>query len=528
MPSYLHKLTLTAIAGAVALLATGCQMPSFARNEPSELESAPRRVAELPPRPKALASETKPFKQATFDSEVAAASDMTSASDMAAAGDMVAAGDSATHARVMKEVQQISAEDPEAGQILLEELSRSQPKLWPLTVQQFRSRQAYHDRLLSRPKRVTESKPTEPTDVVSTDPPSEEFGSLTDPRGIRSDPRLEQAFARATPANMPAPVDSKAPETKLVAHTTPAAFAEDSAAAPLPVAAPLPAQHEVVQASAVSAIANDATNESGVEQALYNSGPTPSNQEIKRDEIKRDEIKRDEVKRDWQTHLKLAIEDLDQRLVDGPRSTAEMHQLVSLRVMELLAGNTEAALKPIPNVSTEEQDFWSSQLFALATFLDHHRQPEDDRRAAASVVHLDEAVGHLRELGTLSLRNLAFCKNVYGYGAYEPITSPSFTPGQQVTLYLEVENYHSESTPKGYATKLGASYELVNEAGERVAGGDFPAVEDCCQSRRRDFHIQYGMVLPKTAKPGKHHLKLAMKDRQSDKMGTTSITFEIR
>ena len=122
--------------------------------------------------------------------------------------------------------------------------------------------------------------------------------------------------------------------------------------------------------------------------------------------------------------MKLAIDDLNERLVDGPRSTAEVHQLVSLRVMNLLAGNTEEALKPIPNVSTEEQDYWSGQIFALATFLDHHRQPDDQRRAAASVVHLDEAVGHLRELGTLSLRNLAFCKNVYGYGAYEPIDNP--------------------------------------------------------------------------------------------------------
>ena len=61
-----------------------------------------------------------------------------------------------------------------------------------------------------------------------------------------------------------------------------------------------------------------------------------------------------------------------------------------------------------------------------------------------------------------------------------------------------------------------------------MAGGDFPNVEDCCQSRRRDFHIQYGLVLPKTAKTGKHHLKLVMNDRQSDKMGSASIAFEIR
>jgi hypothetical protein len=251
-----------------------------------------------------------------------------------------------------------------------------------------------------------------------------------------------------------------------------------------------------------------------VEQAIYSAESAPKSSP--------------EEKLDWQRHLKLAIEDLDQRLVDDPRSTAEVHRVVSLRLMNLLAGNTEDALEPLPSVSIEEQDYWSSQVFALATLLDHHRQPDDQRRAAASVVHLDEAVGHLRELGSLAVRNLAFCKSVYGYGAYEPIDHPIFSPGQQVTLYLEVENYHSESTIKGYNTKLAASYELVDEDGERLTGGDFPNVEDTCQSRRRDFHIQYGLVLPKTAKAGKHELKLAMKDRQSDKMGSTSISFEIR
>ena len=468
MPSLIHKLTLTAISSALLAISVGCQMPWSARSEAKELQSAHHRTTENKPQRKAMDS-------------------------------VSVAADEATQAQVMREVQQISAKDPAAGELLLAELSRAEPKLWPLTVQQFRARQAFHEQLLSQPKSSTESAAADPLDVVSSEPPSAEVGRLTDPRGIRPDPAIEQAFAQATPANMPAPIDPAPTPTTLLAKTAPAAFADEAAA-------PLASKQQVVQASAANA--------SDVQQAIYRADATPPTE--------------DAVQRDWQQHLRLAIDDLNVRLPDGPRSTAEVHQLVSLRLLELLVGNTEAALKPIPNVAAEEQDYWSGQLFALATFLDHHRQPDDERRAAASVVHLDEAVGHLRELGTLSLRNIAFCKNVYGYGAYEPINNPSFAPGQQVTLYLEVENYHSESTQKGYTTKLGASYELLDEAGERVAGGEFPNVEDCCQSRRRDFHIQYGLVLPKTAKAGKHHLKLVMNDRQSDKMGSASIALEIR
>ncbi len=426
-----------------------------------------------------------------------------------------AAADEATIANVMKEARAISAKNPAAGKLLLDELSRSEPKLWPLVVQQFRSEQAYHDQLVAK-EAAAKPKPSTKTASATSEPPSAEVGQLADPRGVRSDAAIEQAFAAATPANMPAPLDRAAIPTSVVAQAAPKTFVDDVAAKPLASAASktsTPNAESAIKAKFVDQQPSSNPT-SGVQQALLTTNAKA--------------ISEAPAKSDWQGHVNLAIDDLRARVADGPRSTAEVHQLVSLRLLNLLAGNTEAALEPIPNVSTEEQDYWSGQIFALATLLDHHRQPDDKRRAAAGVVHLDEAVGHLRELGTLSLRNLAFCKNVYGYGAYEPINDPTFSPGQQVTLYLEIENYHSESTAKGYKTLLGASYEVVDEAGERIASGEFPNVEDTCQSRRRDFHIQYGLVLPKTAKAGQYQLKLAMRDRQSDKLGSATIAFDVR
>jgi hypothetical protein len=231
---------------------------------------------------------------------------------------------------------------------------------------------------------------------------------------------------------------------------------------------------------------------------------------------------------DWQRLVREAASDLSSRVAPAPSTTAEVHQHVSLRMLRLLAGDTEGALEPIPHVSALEQDYWSRQMFALATYLDHHSQPDDKRRAAASVTHLDEAVAHLRELGVLSLRNLAFCKNVYGYGAIEPFEQDRFSPGEEVSLYVEIENYHSRSTEAGFCTLLGSSYELVDERGKRVSGGEFPDVEDCCRTRRRDFHIQYGLALPSTLAPGNYRLELVVKDRQSDKIGSAAVGFEVR
>jgi hypothetical protein len=197
-------------------------------------------------------------------------------------------------------------------------------------------------------------------------------------------------------------------------------------------------------------------------------------------------------------------------------------------MLRLLSGDTDGALEPIPGISPAEQDYWSRQIFALATYLDHHGQPDDKRRAAASVLHVDEAVSHLRELGSLSVRNLSFCKSVYGYGAIEPYDAEVFSPGEQVSLYVEVENYHSRSTEKGFCTSLGSTYEILNEQGERVGGGEIPDVNDCCRSRRRDFHIQYSLTLPEKLPPGPYHLQLVIKDRQSDKRGQATASFEIK
>jgi hypothetical protein len=230
---------------------------------------------------------------------------------------------------------------------------------------------------------------------------------------------------------------------------------------------------------------------------------------------------------DWQTLLELAADDLADRVALSPASTAEVHQHVTLRMLYLMSGQTDRALEPIPGISPMEHDYWSHQLFALATSLDHHTQPDDKRRAAAAAVHFDESLSNLRELGMLSLRNLMFCKRVVTYGVYDPYESPRFSPGQQATLYVEVANFHSRLTDKGFVTRIGSSYEILNAAGDRLAGEAFPDVEDCCRGRRRDFHIQYTVPLPAKIEPGRYRLQLVARDQQSEKIGSAMVEFEV-
>ncbi len=125
------------------------------------------------------------------------------------------------------------------------------------------------------------------------------------------------------------------------------------------------------------------------------------------------------------------------------------------------------------------------------------------------------------------MRNVVFCEEVYGFGAYKPLTSAHFKPGQEVKVYAEVENFKTISTAQGEHTSLATSYQVLDQHGGRVDGGEVPVVNDYCARRRRDFHIQYGVTLPKGIYPGTYVLELTLTDQLGDKIGHGSIQFEI-
>lgn len=407
-------------------------------------------------------------------------------------------------AGVLDKLQQVRAIDPAAEQRLIDELQKTPAASWPLVAEQFRSSLAYREQLTERNRRP------QPPAETSSESASIPIGEFVDPRGTDVDEAAAHARASSKQYAMQALPDDTLAPAELDGDGTTYSIAESTA----PPANKSP--REFPPAVQPASLYDHGDGDFGARQAnLIGSSRSPAEEPPAAD-------------LDWQQLVRQAGDDLTARVAPSPATTAEVHQHASLRMLRLLGGDTESALEPIPNLSPVEQDYWSRQLFALATYLDHHSQPDDKRRAAAAVTHLDEAVSHLRELGSLSLRNLSFCQTVYGYGAIEPYEADRFSPGEELSLYVEMENYHSQSTEKGYCTLVGSSYELLDAESNRVAGGEFPDVDDCCRSRRRDFHIQYGLTLPSTLPPGEYRLQLVVKDRQSDKLGQASVPFEIR
>lgn len=229
----------------------------------------------------------------------------------------------------------------------------------------------------------------------------------------------------------------------------------------------------------------------------------------------------------WKQTLEQAIADLRRDVVEDPQSTGEAYQHARLRLLQLVAGDLDQASRHVPGLTPTEQDYWAKQLYAIDALLDVQRQSEPGRRAAAASMHLSSAQAKLSQLSNLSIRNATFCDKIYGYGAYDARKENKFKPGEEVSIYAEVENFRSVSTEDGYHTVIGTSYQVLDQRGNRVAGREFPNVEDYCLSRRRDFNLQYDMTLPERIYPDDYQFELTLTDHLGQKIGRTTLDFTI-
>src|SRR5690606_12038258 len=141
-----------------------------------------------------------------------------------------------------------------------------------------------------------------------------------------------------------------------------------------------------------------------------------------------------ETPRNWQDALGQTIDQLASKTKEDPRNTSEAYQHVRLRLMHLVAGNKELAMEPVPGLTPTEQTYWTNQLFAMATLLDHEAMPDDQARAGLAATQLAEASARLGELSRLAVRNVMFCSKVYGFGDYDRVEQKTFKAGQTVTL----------------------------------------------------------------------------------------------
>lgn len=237
----------------------------------------------------------------------------------------------------------------------------------------------------------------------------------------------------------------------------------------------------------------------------------------------------------WQADLERLIARAE-RDVAGlkPGSTPETQaeyrrRLVHLRLLYLMAERQEQALTAIPGLESAEQEYWQQLCWAASNSLDAEQFPSLRDRAAQSIAPLNTALRRLREQSDLAIKNIAFCEQISYFGNYQKFSRNEFTPGQEVLLYSEIENFNTEQTTEGeHRTLLRSVIDIVGSNGEARWHKTFPSTEDRCRNPRRDYFHNYQFAIPDRLPLGPHTLKLTVVDDLSGKQASYSLNFLVK
>lgn len=204
-----------------------------------------------------------------------------------------------------------------------------------------------------------------------------------------------------------------------------------------------------------------------------------------------------------------------------------------LRLLYVIAGNQSRAVRAIPDLPPEEQEFWQQTAWGLLTYFDDETIPDRTDRATQAVSQFRQAAAKLQPRARLELRSLAFSPKINSYGSFERFPRDEFAPGQRVLLYVEIANFASTLDPADgmYRTKLRSRLEVFrggDESGGPVHEIEFPETIDVCAHVRRDYFHSYDMKIPTQLAAGTYRLKLTVTDSRTAKSASERVNFVVR
>ncbi len=452
-----------------------------------------------------------PFHSSTAAKETADAKSSAAKSSAAPPKSSGGAADSDALKQVMSELQEAGALDPAGREQLIADLKQTDPSRWPLVVQEFRAAAAY--------RRRTESERSQSTHFVQRDDDKTANASdrkdylagrdeyATAPRSRALDPLVDNRLALS-----PEPAVAGVADTGGAREIASAQKAGEAMAIPIeppPLSARLTASRDESpplprgEATALAALTLDPI-------AKGNGLSTPLTQA------------------DWQTHLAAAIRSMETASAKGSASESDVAVQARLRMLYLLAGRRDDAMRPLPAAPKSTQEYWTSQVYGLATWMDADKTPDPARRAAEAKRILTEAVNQLGNTALLTVRNLTFCSSVQYYGSFEAVKSPEFTTGQKVLLYAEVENFRTEPSPKGFHTAVKFNWQIFDARGNRVGENVAATSEETSLTPKHEFFITKWFFLPASMPSGKYTLQFTVEDVLGKKVGQSSIEMTIK
>lgn len=206
-------------------------------------------------------------------------------------------------------------------------------------------------------------------------------------------------------------------------------------------------------------------------------------------------------------------------------SDEQWKQQVQSRLLYLLSGDAQRAVKPLVGMPPHLRDFWRNQLWALARAFE---TGNDLGKAGEMLTLLNEALLALQQQAGLAVTVPVFCREVTNFGNYREFESNDFVAGTKVVVYWEVKNFASVEQPDGFHTRLAASIEIFDHTGKSVHRSEHPFPDDVCRQRRHDYFNAVLFQLPKDLRPGRHVLKVTVRDITADRIAEKQREFIVR
>jgi hypothetical protein len=225
-----------------------------------------------------------------------------------------------------------------------------------------------------------------------------------------------------------------------------------------------------------------------------------------------------------------AIEQLEKQVRETPTADESLQRIqeIKLRMLYVIQRRLDDALRPIENLSENENAFIAHEMQALFEATNPEAMPVRSRHWSLVMNNQREATNYLAAACNLEIKSLAFCTEVERYGVVTKFPKSQFQADQEVLLYCEIENVTAEKIRNGFETQLQGSYEIIDGQGRKVADQLLPMEPELCQNHRRDYFIVYKIYMPQQIASGSYQLKLTIEDMKAHKWGQSQLDFQIK
>ena len=128
----------------------------------------------------------------------------------------------------------------------------------------------------------------------------------------------------------------------------------------------------------------------------------------------------------------------------------------------------------------------------------------------------------------ISIRKLVLCREVSGYGVYQPFADHTFLADQshRMIIYVELDHFTTKKQQQSdrYEVNLEQHIVLYNESDGLAVWRHEPVqIKDVSRNQRRDFFLVQLITLPKRLSVGKYRLKVRVTDEHGGSIDETTV-----